>query len=111
MSARKLTTAEPFPAILAEATSTTLTLPASAVRIRKNGIEFRTKSPIQPWTEMTVHLQAPLETGKVHCTGVVVACDGNRHAGYLVSLLFTHLSKQSQARLDSIAFSLPGNPG
>jgi hypothetical protein len=54
---------------------------------------------------MTVTLQSPRDTGRVHCTGVVVACNGNRHDGYSVSMVFTGLSKQSQARLNLLAFS------
>ena len=40
--------------------------------------------------------------GKVQFNGVVVACDGNRHTGYAVSMLFTSVSKQAQARLNSM---------
>jgi len=76
-----------------------LTLPAEAVRIRKNGIEFRSRDSFQPWTEMTLSLQRTGETKKIHCTGVIVACDGNPIQGYTVSMLFTNLSRQSQARL------------
>lgn len=79
-----------------------LSLPATAVRIRKSGIEFRSANPIPAWTEMTLDLQRP-DAKKFHCTGVVVACDGNRHAGYSVSLLFTNLSRHSQALLSSLA--------
>ncbi|MEO6184296.1 MAG: hypothetical protein ABIP71_14550 [Verrucomicrobiota bacterium] len=78
-----------------------LSLPSDSVHIRKSGIEFRSNSPITAWTEMSVDLQYP-DSKKVHCAGVVVACDGNRHSGYLVSLLFTKLSRQSQAFLSTI---------
>jgi hypothetical protein len=79
-----------------------LSLPSNAVRIRKSGIEFRTTHPIPAWTEMTLDLQRP-DAKKFHCTGVVVACEGNRHSGYSVSLLFTNLSRHSQALLSSFA--------
>ncbi len=54
---------------------------------------------------MTVTLQSTRDSGKVHCTGVVVACTGSRHDGYSVSMVFTSLSKQSQARLNLLAYS------
>jgi hypothetical protein len=54
---------------------------------------------------MTVSLQSTRDAGRVRCTGVVVACNGNRHNGYIVSLVFTSLSKQSQARLNLLAYS------
>ena len=56
------------------------------------------------WTEMTVTLQSNRDAGKVHCTGVVVACTGDRHTGYNVSMVFTSLSKQAQARLNLLAY-------
>ena len=73
--------------------------------IRSNGIEFRSAAPFAPWTEMTVTLVSPRDHGKVHCNGVVVECRGDRHAGYNVSLLFTGLSRQSQERLNTLAYA------
>jgi len=101
MSARK-TTATDLLAFEPTATQC-LSLPAEAVRVRKNGIEFRSKDFFQPWTEMTLSLQRTGESKKINCTGVIVACDGNRHEGYTVSMLFTNLSRQSQARLQGYA--------
>ena len=80
-------------------TTQCLSLPAEAVTVRKNGIEFRNNEPIPAWTEMTVTLQGPNPAKKVNFTGVIVACNGNRHEGYTISMLFTHVSRLSQARL------------
>lgn len=80
-----------------------LKLPASAVRLRKNGIEFVSEHPIPEWTEMTVSLEIPGEKHVVHCTGTIVACSGNCRSGYKISMLFTDLSSQSQARLNFLA--------
>jgi hypothetical protein len=74
------------------------------VSVHKNGIEFRSPTPFTPWTEMTVALSSPRE-GKLHCTGVVVNCSGNKHLGYRVSMLFTSLTKQAQAQLNMLAQS------
>ena len=52
---------------------------------------------------MTLTLQSPRDNGKVHCSGVVISCTGSKHAGYHVSMVFTGLSKQAQARLDTMA--------
>ena len=82
-----------------------LSLSPDSVIIHKNGIEFRSATPFSEWTEMTITLQSPGDAGRVHCTGVVVACTGNRHAGYHVSMVFTSLSKQAQARLSTLAFT------
>jgi hypothetical protein len=106
MSARKVIQPDVFKPVTVAAQTTQLDLPARAVRIRKNGIEFRSGHPIPVWAEMTVALQAPLDPRKVNFTGVVVACNGSRHAGYMVSMVFTSLSKQAQARLNSLSASV-----
>ena len=103
MSARKVSNADLFQPVTVHTQATRLSLSAGDIRIRKNGIEFRTHNDIPVYTEMTVDLETPLEPKKLHCTGVVVACSGNRHTGFLVSMVFTHLSRQTQARLNSIA--------
>jgi hypothetical protein len=72
------------------------------VRIRKNGIEFRSAHAFAIWTEMTVGLQSPRDTKKLECTGVVVACTGTTKEGYAITMLFTHLSRQSQAMLSTM---------
>lgn len=76
-----------------------LTLRSDSVRIRKNGIEFHNEHPLSPWTEMTVTLQGPGDAKKVNFTGVIVECAGNREDGYEICMLFTHVSRLSQARL------------
>ena len=105
MSARKLDSSAFLVPVTVHAPTTRLELPACAVRIRKTGIEFHSHTPLATWTEMTVVLEAPLVDSKVQCTGVVVDCTGNRHQGYTISLLFLHLTRQAQARLDQLAAS------
>ncbi len=106
MSARKLDpSSSGFSDVKVQARKTSLTLPASTVSLSKNGIEFRSPTAIAPWTEMTVDLQSRRSARKLHCTGVVVACNGSRHAGYHVSMLFTGLSRQTQAQLKLLAYS------
>lgn len=105
MSARKISTLGSQPQnVTVEARQARLTLAHDAVVIHKNGIEFRSETSFAPWVEMTVSLQSPHDGTKVHCTGVVVDCTGNKHAGYHVSMVFTGLSKQAEARLNSLAF-------
>jgi hypothetical protein len=48
---------------------------------------------------MTVTLQGSGLAQKVNFTGVVVACAGNPQDGYEISMLFTHVTRLSQARL------------
>jgi hypothetical protein len=81
-----------------------LTLSEDAVLIRRGGMEFRSPQSFNPWTEMTISLRAR-DNGVVNCSGVVISCSGNRHAGYHVSMVFTSLSKQAQARIEALAQS------
>ena len=105
MSARKITNAELLQALSIQSQTTRLDLPAREVRIHRNGIEFRTADPIPVWTEMTVALELPEEAKKLQCTGVIVACTGNRHLGYTISMVFTSVSPHAQERLKALAFS------
>jgi hypothetical protein len=105
MSARKASITGPLQHVTVEARQTRLSLSPDAVIIHKNGIEFRSATPFATWTEMTLALQSPREDSRVHCTGVVISCTGNKHAGYHVSMVFTGLSKQAQAKLSVMAYS------
>src|SRR6185437_10075321 len=69
MSTSKFDTSGVFQPVTIKSDRTTLNLPQAAVRIRKNGIEFRSPTPIPPWTEMTVTLESSRESSKVNCTG------------------------------------------
>lgn len=106
MSARKLhsSVASPSKHLTLEGRQTRLELPPESVKIHPNGIEFFSTSSFPLWAEMTLALECPRE-GKVNCSGVVVSCQGSRHAGYRVSLVFTGLSRQAQARLNALAYS------
>ena len=105
MSASKVQTIGSFQEVTVEARQTRLSLSPDSVIIHKNGIEFRSPSPFAEWAEMTLTLQSPGGGGRVHCTGVVIACTGSRHTGYHVSMVFTGLSKQAQMRLSSMAYA------
>jgi hypothetical protein len=48
---------------------------------------------------MTVTLQGSGLAKKVNFTGVIVACKGDPQAGYEISMLFTRVTRLSQARL------------
>jgi len=106
MSARKIEVPGPLQQhVTVEARQSRLSLSADSVIISKHGIEFRSATPFSPWTEMTMTLQSPRGDGRVNCNGVVISCSGNKHTGYHVSMVFTNLSKQAQARLNLLAFS------
>ena len=106
MSARKIESLDVLQRqhVTVEARQTRLALSPDTVVFRRNGIEFRSITSFAPWTEMTVTLVSPGGHGKVRCNGVVVECRGDRHAGYVVSMHFTGLSRQSQERLNMLAY-------
>lgn len=106
MSARKIGSVTTLnDQLTVEARQSSLTLPPEAVSLHRGGIEFRSQKPFARWVEMTVSIQSPHDGAKVNCTGVVVDCSGNKHAGYHVSMVFTSLSKLAEARLNSIMYS------
>lgn len=105
MSARKAEGSGSLHHVTVEARQTRLSLSPDSVVFHKNGIEFRSMTPFSPWAEMTLTLQSPSGRGKLHCNGVVIACTGNKHTGYHVSMVFTGLSKQAEARLTAMASS------
>ncbi len=105
MSARKLSNLGSFqPSVTVDARQTRLSLSHEAVVIHKSGIEFRSPTPFNAWTEMTVDLKTP-DNGRVNCTGVVIACTGSKHAGYHVTMAFTNISRQAQTRLTQMSDS------
>ncbi|MBI1841109.1 MAG: hypothetical protein HYR88_09690 [Verrucomicrobia bacterium] len=106
MSASKVNATPLFGPFLVQSSGQKLTIPSESVRLHKNGIEFRCSDAFATWTEMTVELEAPWEDQRIQAQGVIVACQGSRHAGFVVSMLFTHLSPQSAARLHSLATGL-----
>jgi len=104
MSASKIDRTSPTSSPKDPAHHTLLDLAADEVYFRKNGIEFRTSNSIPVWTEMTVELR-PQRGELVACTGVVVACSGNRHTGYLIAMVFTDMSPAHQRQMNDLTFT------
>ena len=103
MAASRINSCRPVPACVLEALGVSVPPGTSGLRIRPNGIEFKSDSPFALWTEMTVGVQAPGFAAPIRCTGVVVACEGNRHGGYVTSVLFLDLTPWSKQRLRELA--------
>lgn len=102
MSASKISPASLKSTATDLTSNTFLDLAADAVFFRKNGIEFRSESSIPVWTEMTVDLHT--QRGQhVSCTGIVVACSGNRHTGYQIAMVFTDMSPQHERQMKEFA--------
>jgi hypothetical protein len=106
MSARKIGSIDPLKQqVTIAGQQSRLELSAESVSVHKSGIEFRSPTSFNEWTEMTVAIASPRDGSKLQCNGVVIACSGNKHAGYRVSMVFTSLSKQAQTQLISMARS------
>ncbi|MEK7780367.1 MAG: PilZ domain-containing protein [Verrucomicrobiota bacterium] len=105
MSARKINHTSPEQQLTVSSRQANLTLSPEAVSIHKGGIEFRSQNAFPNWVEMTVTLKSPQDGATVNCTGVVVDCTGNKHSGYYVSMVFTSMSKQAEARLQTMVYS------
>lgn len=76
------------PVLVIESGDSRFGLPADQVEVRKNGVEFWSPTPFELWTEMGVAVDG--SSGQTRCCGsaVVVSCEGDRHRGYVVSVLF-----------------------
>ena len=81
-----------------------LTLAADSVVILRSGIEFRSPTAFPAWTEMNLALRAA-DSRVVNCSGVVISCSGSKHAGFHISMIFTGMTKQAQARISELAQS------
>ncbi len=103
MSARIANHTDPADSFTVNSRQTTLTLSPEAVAIHKGGIEFFSSVAFPHWVEMTVTLKSPQDGASVNCTGVVVDCVGNKHSGFHVSMVFTGITKQAEARLQTMA--------
>jgi hypothetical protein len=103
MSSSKLDHSGVFGPLKVQTGQLQLTLAPDSVRVSKSGIEFKSLKSFPLWKEMTVEMVSPQESKKVHFTGVVVACQGNKHTGYLVSMLITNVTRQDQVRLGHMA--------
>src|ERR1700679_3680487 len=100
MSAKRFVNGNAFDKpVTVEARQAKLELSADTVSIHKSGIEFRSPTPFNEWSEMTVSLQSPVDGSNFSANGVIVACTGTKHAGYHVSMIFTEMSSQAQTRL------------
>ncbi len=109
MSARKISHQNASePQLTVNSRKANLTLAPDAVSVHKGGIEFRSQTAFPNWVEMTVTLKSPLDGATVNCSGVVVDCSGNKHSGYHVSMVFTGMSKQAEAQLNTIVYSQAG---
>lgn len=106
MSAKRITGAQVFPpAVSVNGRDAALELPADRVYVHKNGLEFRSPTPFNEWSEMTVGLFSPRDGRRIACHGVIVGCSGNKHTGYHVSLVFTGLSSETEKQLGTMARS------
>ncbi len=106
MSAKKFVSGHSFDkSLTVESRQAKLDLSAETVSIHKSGIEFRSPQSFNEWSEMTVTLKSPLDGSRFSSNGVIVACTGNKHTGYHVSMLFTDMTPQSRERLSVMARS------
>ena len=107
MKTTKLDTSGVFEPVKVTASELELSLPAHSVHLRNNGIEFLSEKDVPMWTELTIDLQSPNQSGRINCNGIVVACSGNKHNGYVVSIIFMGISPEAQERLTSLVQTQP----
>jgi hypothetical protein len=82
-----------------------LSLPAAAVRVRSNGIEFHYSKALAPWTEAVVCVCPAGGRKSLSCAGVVVSCDGSPRTGYHICMVLIGLAPHLQQQLVALAHS------
>ncbi len=102
MKTTKLDTSGVFEPVKVTANELELSLPAHSVHLRNNGIEFLSTKEVPMWTELTIELQSPNQDGRINCTGIVVGSTGNKHNGFVVSIIFMGITPEAQERLTSL---------
>ncbi|MCS1410795.1 MAG: hypothetical protein M2R45_03990 [Verrucomicrobia subdivision 3 bacterium] len=107
MKSSKLDTSGVFDPVTVTNKEMELSLPAHSVHLQNNGIEFLSLSEVPLWTELAIHLQSPTQAGKIQCNGIVVGCIGNKHAGYVVSIIFTGVLPDVQERISDLVQAQP----
>jgi len=107
MKATKLDTSGVFDPVKVRAHELELALPAHTVHLTKNGVEFLSDQEVAMWTELTIDLQSPNQDNRIHCNGIVVGCSGNKHNGYLVSIIFMGIAPEAQQRLTELVQAQP----
>jgi hypothetical protein len=106
MSAKKLSNTSSFQSsVSVTSRDAKLELSTDTVSIHKNGIEFRSPKSFNEWSEMTVALVSPGDGSRISCHGVIVACAGNKHTGYHISMVFTGVSSETAKQLGTMARS------
>jgi hypothetical protein len=106
MSAKKLSNASSLQSsVSVTSRDAKLELSSDTVSIHKNGIEFRSPKSFNEWSEMTVALVSPRDGSRISCHGVIVACAGNKHTGYHISMVFTGVSSETEKQLGTMARS------
>lgn len=103
MSAGKLDRSDAFKPVVVHSRETSLSLSPEKIKIRKNGIEFHSPHKIKEYTEMSIEIESPKDGERIRCDGVVVACAGNKHTGYIVTMLFTGMTTGAEMQLDRFA--------
>jgi len=71
--------------------------------VRKNGIEFLSSRAFPLWSELRVAIGSARDGKMMEANGVVVDCTGNRHSGYVVSVMFFELPPACRQGLELLA--------
>ncbi|MDB6053316.1 MAG: hypothetical protein JWN25_839 [Verrucomicrobiales bacterium] len=80
-------------------------LPSHDVSFHENGLTFQSNEPVDLWKELVVELACPSGQTRIEGSVVVVDCKPTEANRYFVTVVFTHISDQSQSALSALAFS------
>jgi len=82
-----------------------VTLTKGTYKVRSSGLEFFSEKELELYTELSLSVEHPETHKVVNFSGIVINCAGNRHEGFLVSLVFTNITQEAQLSLFEMHFA------
>lgn len=103
MKTTKLDNSGVFEPMTVRSNEIEFTLPPEAVSVRTNGVEFLSGQELPVWSELTIDLKSPDSDALIHCNGIVVGASGNKHSGFVISILFVGMEAEAQSQVEALA--------
>ena len=71
--------------------------------VQSNGAEFLSPEALPVWSELTIELPSPVDQSPIHCSGIVVGCNGSKANRIVVSILFVGMDSKATAIIERLA--------
>ena len=102
MAGLKADTSGAFETVSIKNHEISLALLPHQVAVRKNGIEFLSHRRFPLWREVVIQIRSPSVPSPIEVRGVIVDCTGDRHHGFVASVVFLNIAPEQQAALQRL---------